>query len=189
MMEQAAEEISMLMDGELDQRKTGQLLHNLSDDESLRQHWGCYHLIGDAIRNNLPDNGCQLLASNISKTLESEPELTPASPVVVYPSFVKPVAGLALAASVAAVTVIGFQWGDSSSMRGVNGISPQVATVAPDVVPQPTHKTFEQDNSDRIVEQSELNFSLNYPVNGYINDVYVVPREPPSINLVDFESN
>ncbi len=187
MTEQVAERVSMLMDGELDQQKTVRLLDDLRNDERLQHHWRCYHLIGDAIRNNLPENSNQALASNIFKALESEPALTSASSsVVVYPSFIKPVAGLALAASVAAVTVIGFQWGDSSS---ISGVSPQVAAVVPDTTPEPARETFDLNNPDWATPHSELNYSLNYPVNGYGNDIYVVPREPSSVNLVGFESN
>ncbi|MCF6236276.1 MAG: sigma-E factor negative regulatory protein [Gammaproteobacteria bacterium] len=189
MTEQTAIKISMLMDGELDHQKTARLLCDLKDDETLRYHWGCYHLIGDAIRNNLPEKSGQALTSNIFKALESEPALTPTSSVVVYPSFVKPVAGLALAASVAAVTVIGFQWGSFNTPGSMDVLSPQVATVAPDVTPKATHETFEQGNPDWIVGQSELDYSFKYPANGYGSDIYVVPRESPSINLVDFEKN
>ena len=190
MTEQAAIEISMLMDGELDRQKTVQLLRDLKDDEALRYHWECYHLIGDAIRNNLPENSSQAVTSNIFKALESEPALTPASSTVVYPSFVKPFAGLALAASVAAVTVIGFQWGSSSMQGNMNVLSPQVATVATDVKSEEKHEIPDMDHPDWIVGQSELGYSLNYPANnGYGSDIYVVPRESPSVNLVDFESN
>ncbi len=184
MMEQAAMKVSMLMDGELDQRKTVQLLRDLQEDESLREHWRCYHLIGDAMRSNLPDNNSQALTTSIFKALEDEPALTPSSNVV-YPSFIKPVAGLALAASVAAVTVIGFQWGDSSNINSIDGVSPQIANMAPET----TDETFDLNDPAWIVEQSEFDYSLNDPVNEYGNDVYVVPRKPHSVNLVDFESN
>lgn len=45
-------EVSALMDGELDQREAEQVIATLKENESLREDWAVYHLIGDTIRQD-----------------------------------------------------------------------------------------------------------------------------------------
>ncbi len=190
MTEQADIKISMLVDGELDRREAEDLLRDLRDSKSLQRQWQHYHLIGDAMRHGVSQSSDKQLASNILKALESEPALTRSAPVVVYPSFSKPVAGLALAASVAAVTVLGFQLSDSSNMAvDVNGGAvSQVAAVIADEEPETRHEPLSADKQYPVTDQPEWDYGFTYPVNAYGNDVYVIPRESHSVNLVDFET-
>ncbi|HET9404990.1 MAG TPA: sigma-E factor negative regulatory protein [Burkholderiales bacterium] len=48
------DKISALMDGELDEHQTRQLLVRLKQDEELLQSWHTFHLIGDALRGEHP---------------------------------------------------------------------------------------------------------------------------------------
>ena len=43
-------QISALMDGELDARETGDVWRALVRDADRQNDWHCYHLIGDALR-------------------------------------------------------------------------------------------------------------------------------------------
>jgi len=44
------EKLSALMDGELDRETAAIAIKALGNSDSQRQHWDCYHLIGDALR-------------------------------------------------------------------------------------------------------------------------------------------
>jgi len=128
------ENISSLYDDELDATERDPLLTSLKQDEEQKQIWGRYSLIGDAIRKDLPDNPNHDLLSRVQMALESEPALLAPSSVsssdradrtrnqtvndvnvVELPKkasndhFFKPVAGFAVAASVALASVLGFQ--------------------------------------------------------------------------------
>ena len=63
--------ISALMDGELDAHQADQALARLKQSRELRQTWGTFHLIGDALR------GERLLhtevAGPLSERLAAEP--------------------------------------------------------------------------------------------------------------------
>ncbi|MEO6697109.1 MAG: sigma-E factor negative regulatory protein [Gammaproteobacteria bacterium] len=111
------EQISALMDGELNEAETGRLLDRLERDDTLRTCWTRYHLISDTLRNDLTCHIKHNVANRVIQALESEPiHLSPRrspshtktkSPA--WASFFKPLAGLAVAASIAAVAVISLQ--------------------------------------------------------------------------------
>jgi len=120
------ENISSLYDDEIDAVDREQVLASLKQNEEQQQVWSRYSLIGEAMRKNLPDNPEHDLLSRVQLALESEPPLLAPSPgnveqtvetasVVELPQkpsrdhFFKPVAGFAVAASVALASVLGFQ--------------------------------------------------------------------------------
>ena len=120
------ENISSLYDDELDANDLDQVVSSLKQDEKQKQIWGRYGVIGDAMRRNLPDNLSHDLLSRVQIALESEPPLLVPSPgniekpveqvnLIELPkkssndSYFKPVAGLAVAASVAVASILGFQ--------------------------------------------------------------------------------
>lgn len=108
------EQISAFMDGEADQ-PAETIMAGISNDPTLRGAWQRYHLIGDAMRGQLPGHltGPELAAS-IAAAVDREPAiLSPASRrKSTVQRALKPVAGLAIAASVAMVAIIG--------LRGLN---------------------------------------------------------------------
>ena len=75
MAEHDVELLSALKDGELNEQDATELLGNISNDAELRQRWQRYHLIGDALRNNLPPTFSHDLASRISTALQNEPTI------------------------------------------------------------------------------------------------------------------
>jgi sigma-E factor negative regulatory protein RseA len=101
------ERISALVDGELDRRDKQALLEQLARDPDARARWGRYHLIGDALRNDLPvavDHG---LATRVSAALEREPTvLAPSRRWLPSGRPLKRTAGLAVAASLLGVAVL-----------------------------------------------------------------------------------
>jgi len=111
-MAECNEEISALVDGELSHGDVRPLAHRLQQDQELMQCWQRYHLISDAMRNKLPRRVCCDLTSRISQAISSEPiHHVSFRRRAFNHSFLKPMAGFALAASVAAVAYLGVQSG------------------------------------------------------------------------------
>lgn len=74
------DKISVLMDGELDDRSAGELIGALRREGEAAEAWRTYHLIGDAMRDTrLLSDGFQ---ANLAQRLAAEPTLlAPARPV------------------------------------------------------------------------------------------------------------
>lgn len=137
------EHISALMDGELNEAETGRLLDQLQRDARLRTCWTRYHLISDTLRSDLTCHIKHNVANRVMLALASEPvhlsprRLTP-HPSRFTPYIFKPLAGLAMAASIAAVAVISLQTSaplqtsSPANLAGLASVSPaaQVASTA-----------------------------------------------------------
>ena len=120
------EQISALMDGDL---SDAEVLNELEMDSDLQDTWGRYHLIGDAMRGDLPVNLQLDLSDSIMAALEDEPTILAPKPVEVPPVLQPVVAPVktdsnvvplfrrvgqqlgqyAIAASVAAAVIFGVQ--------------------------------------------------------------------------------
>ena len=120
------EQISALMDGDL---SDAEVLNELEMDSDLQDTWGRYHLIGDAMRGDLPVNLQLDLSDSIMAALEDEPTILAPKPVEMAPVLQPAVAQVktdanvvplfrrvgqqlgqyAIAASVAAAVIFGVQ--------------------------------------------------------------------------------
>jgi sigma-E factor negative regulatory protein RseA len=108
--EERGEQLSAFVDGELGRPEREALLHDLEQQPALQQQWARYHLISDALRNNLPSAVHADVADRMRAVLENEPvHLHPPRRIHPVPGWVKQAGGLALAASVTAVTILGVQ--------------------------------------------------------------------------------
>ncbi len=76
------EQISALMDGDL---SDAEVLNELEMDSDLQDTWGRYHLIGDAMRGDLPVNLQLDLSDCIMAALEDEPTILAPKPVETAP--------------------------------------------------------------------------------------------------------
>lgn len=111
MADNLEEKISVLVDGEMPREEIDGLMDGLKHDKTSQMCWRHYHLISDALKNNLPDELPEDFVNRISLALESEPLLsTPPRRTFDYQSFIRPTIGFALAASVAAVAFLGLGW-------------------------------------------------------------------------------
>ncbi len=116
------EQVSALVDDELEPAEQALLLRQLSRDESLRSQFARYQLISDALKDTLPERVDPDFHSRIKAALQDE--ATPqAAPTQHLHRLYKPVAGLAIAASVAVVAVLSLQ-----SVRHATDATPAVAT-------------------------------------------------------------
>lgn len=100
------EKLSAFVDGELDELESRQLLATLSQDPALRRTWERYHLARSALHQDSEILVVSNIAERVSARLENEP-----SSAVGYRrrQAVRVVSTLALAASVAAIAILGVQ--------------------------------------------------------------------------------
>ena len=107
MNEKTREDLSALVDGEVGTHEATSLLERVERESALRTAWERYHLIGDVLRNGIPDVGMHDLVERVRKLVDSEPLSLTRRRRRVGP--VKAMGGLALAASVAIVAIVGVQ--------------------------------------------------------------------------------
>lgn len=100
------EQISAFMDGELDGNPE-RIVDQLLGDRELMDAWDRYHLVSGCLNRQLPEYLDKDLAGKISASLRDEPAIV--APGKFSSSLVKPVVGFALAASVAALAILGVQ--------------------------------------------------------------------------------
>lgn len=158
------EQLSALMDGDLSDME---VLNELGTDPALQDTWSRYHLIGDAMRGDLPVNLQLDLSDSIMLALEDEPAILapkpaqPAAPQVqpagkVIPfvrRFGQQVGQYAIAASVAAAVIFGVQ-----QYQGKDGVptSPVLNTIPVGGSAAPVSVHYPQDGSRTGVRQQGL---------------------------------
>lgn len=128
MSEQETEWLSALTDDEADARERQRVKELLADPDLMRI-WSRYQLISDCMNRRLPERLDREQAESICQALRKEPVIVSLSSV--RRSFLRPVGGFAIAASVAAMAILGLQ-------EQAGGIYPQAL---PDIsarsVPEP----------------------------------------------------
>lgn len=108
MAEKINEQLSALVDGEYQQAEFELLYRRVINDEDLRNRWQRYHMVGDSIRQHLPETVTLNFSERVMAAIEATHlehsqetvELRARAP------WLKPAIGFALAASVAAVAVV-----------------------------------------------------------------------------------
>ena len=103
MSKETREHISSLMDGEIGRDASRFLVRRLGTDDELGATWARYHIARDCLRD--PDGGLATrgLRSRISKAIRDE---SPPISRRLTTGWMKPVAGVAIAASVALMAVL-----------------------------------------------------------------------------------
>ena len=103
------EQLSALVDDELEAGEQAMLLRQLGRDESLRNKLARYQLVSDTLQNHLPDRVDPGFHQRIQDAISNE-EIPVATPTGMRAaSLFRPVAGLAVAASVAVMAVLTLQ--------------------------------------------------------------------------------
>ncbi|MCW8919329.1 MAG: RseA family anti-sigma factor [Gammaproteobacteria bacterium] len=142
--------LSALADGELHGAELERQLGLLRDDPRLLASWQAYHLIRDTVSSNLNHAVAPQLHLRVAAALESEPTIL--APRQRRP-WLKQVAGLAIAASVTGVAIIGLQ-----NMNGIDA-TPAAAQVAekqeylriePSLVAQQKAQAGQNQNNDAL---------------------------------------
>jgi len=110
MSEQIREQVSAFLDGELPSSETELLLKRLNRDGELRESFGRYALIGEAMRGNKPSLLRKGFESRVNFAIDGEP-VPASSPAAAARSarWWRPFAGTAVVAGVAAVAIVAMQ--------------------------------------------------------------------------------
>lgn len=116
------EQLSSLLDGELDESRRRHALEALSHDAEARERWERFNLARDALHGNLPDGIDLQFSSRVRAAIDDEPAIlappprnpaastdAPAGEIHAPSRFSRRFAGLAVAASVAAMAVMGVE--------------------------------------------------------------------------------
>jgi sigma-E factor negative regulatory protein RseA len=126
MSEQIREQVSAFLDGELPNTETELLLKRLTRDGELRESFGRYALIGEALRGG----GSQILtrgfASRVNHAIDGEPAHAAGHAQQARSArWWRPLAGVTVAAGVATVAIVALQ--QRAISPGVKGASPVTA--------------------------------------------------------------
>jgi negative regulator of sigma E activity len=102
-------QVSAFVDGELPENEAELLVRRLSQDADLRRQVSEYLAIGRIMRGEYSLQGSDALRERIAAELDERPLQDPADGVVSSrpPRFVRPAAGVAIAATVALVAIFG----------------------------------------------------------------------------------
>ena len=150
MSEQIREQVSAFLDGELPDSETELLLKRLTRDGELRESFGRYALVGEALRGGTHKLMAKGFAGRVNLAIDGEP--VPAGGQLAQmraPRWWRPFAGAAVAAGVAAVAVVAFhQRADAPGLRAAAPVQraalarepisytvPATSAAAPAVVP------------------------------------------------------
>lgn len=107
MKEKLHEQLSALVDDELEHAEQALLLRQIGTDPVLRERLARYQVISDALQNHLPPRLDIGFHKSIQAALKDEPAVQVAASR--FAGMLKPVAGVAVAASVAVVAVLSLQ--------------------------------------------------------------------------------
>lgn len=156
------ERMSALVDGELDATTRESALDQIGADPELRGAWMRYHLISDALHGTLASDAGASLADRVRDAVREEPAVLAAPrPERPRESLWRYAGGVALAASVAMVAVLGLRGLDAERGAGPDLLAGQTAGGATPVATEPRLAGMRWD-----VDRPDLEAKLNsYLVN------------------------
>ena len=125
MTDKINEQVSAFVDGELPDTERELLQRRLATDDDLQSVWHRYHLIGDAMREDLPEyiDATANMDYAVQDTVGAADLSTAMSR---QHRFMKPLAGLAIAASVASLAIVTVLYKPDPSL------SPDLQRIAPE---------------------------------------------------------
>jgi sigma-E factor negative regulatory protein RseA len=162
--------ISVLMDGELQDPAAGELIDALARDREALEVWRIYHLIGDALRENPPLSDA--FGEKLARQLAGEPTLV--APRRLQP---QPRTWYALAASVAAVSLVG--WLGFAPQQGSAPVASAPVTAQPVVQAKPALVPLPSGTNDYLL--AHQGFSPRVSLQGmapYVRTISEQGREP-----------
>ena len=179
------EHLSSLMDGETNPETGRFLVRRLGSDSGLRDVWARYHLIRECLRHQEGQYAQQDLCGRVSQALTAEPPVR--ARFHLARGWLKPLAGAAVAASVAVVAVFAVTSGTGSApARGIALPSVAVTSDAASV------ESFTSPNITGMTQQSQpVNLSgtparENGRMNTYLLRHYQVAGDAGGRGFVSF---
>lgn len=163
-MNDKTDKLSALMDGEL--RDQDKWCERLAADEEMQEVWQRYHLARDAVKGQLSDYPALDVSAAVSESLKNEPVILTPIWHRLNPRYVmKQAAGLAVAAAVGTIAVLGVQQ--------TQLVSPDNNTVAKIDSASPTYQVASQLQPVRIRQVSfttrkKLDAAVESKLSGYL---------------------
>lgn len=99
------QQISSMVDDELPQQEQELLMSRMQKDPALRQQWARYHIIGEVMRKQRVMNENDSIVLPVAQVIVDEPSYQERHKTSFLQSALKPVLSLAVAASVAMVSI------------------------------------------------------------------------------------
>lgn len=175
MSDKSNQQISNLMDGELETNASKFLLKRMASDDSLKKTWENYHLIKSCLQKDKQDplvfdvasRVCEELGMPKHETMKSKPHVN---------KWLKPIMGTGIAASVALMSVFILQNQQIDVLDPIvqnnvvqntaikpmkTSISANVATSGSVIVPPPSLSRFPSVSSKNISNYSNQGFPQN----------------------------
>ena len=128
MSKETREHISSLMDGEISREASRFLVRRLGSDDELCATWARYHVVRDCLRHQDGGFAQEDLCSRVNQVLESD--VRQDMPRSSLARWLKPVAGVAVAASVALVAVMAVAPGQAPSIESAGNVAETSAVQA-----------------------------------------------------------
>lgn len=130
------EELSALMDGEASELEVRRVLGNIEKDQALCHKWARYQLTSSILKGETHGLATHWsafdLSARVSQALDAEPELkiAPAGKKRLGAAMIRPFANVAVAASVSAAVILGWQGyqGQPQSVSGPVALTVPAAT-------------------------------------------------------------
>jgi len=137
MTDKVLEQVSALADDELDSREAELLLERMARDSGLRDAWEHYHLVGEAMRNGLPHTQGADFAACVAAVVEQDDRNGGRRFAVGRMLLqLRPVAGMAVAVSVAMLAVFTLQGPTGSGPSEVVPIAGNPPATVPLIAPR-----------------------------------------------------
>jgi sigma-E factor negative regulatory protein RseA len=180
------ERLSALIDGEVTEFERRRLIDELLVNDDDRSQWTRAHLIGDAMRGELPEKISLNFAASVRAQIDEEPEIKNRASA---PVWLKPTAGFAVAAMVAVVSVLSLQ-----SIVGYEeaptGLTPMAASTPTPVAPNNANFRLASSPAPEIVKEGVSSSEVQQRINRYLvnhSEFATHPGVLPYARIVGYE--
>lgn len=169
-------QLSAFVDGELPENEAELLLRRLSQDAELRQQVAEFMAIGRAMRGDVQVSGVDRLRERVAEAIDAAPLADTAPPEVAAGNrYLRPVAGFAIAATVAIVAIVGLR--QISGVDGVEADAPAIAEIeaAPGYT-QPQSVDILEDELLREMRRRHGEVASEQSIEARLTDVSIPPE-------------
>jgi sigma-E factor negative regulatory protein RseA len=179
MKDRLHEQLSALVDDELAEPEQALLTRRIGADADLHRRLARYQLISDALRNQLPDRIDPAFAARVQAAVRDESAQPAAVPGSRWrAALLKPVAGFAVAASVAVVAVLSLQSvrEDAASLPAMASTPSSTDFIRADSTPEPVIRPRADKNLNiYLVNHNE--YAVNRGMRGMLPYVRIISHD------------
>jgi sigma-E factor negative regulatory protein RseA len=177
MSEQIREQVSAFLDGELPDSETELLLKRLTRDGELRESFGRYSLIGEALRGATSDRVTKGFAAGVNLAIDGEPVQVVAHVREMRASnWWRPLTGVGIAAGVATVAIVALQ------QRAIGPNVPGAAPLAAQYITAPPNAAAPNAAAMNVSAQSMTAQNVALPTAAAREALsYTVPATPAAL--------